>query len=276
MDISDSVLGSAHCLGLVRPLNLNDTTAMDISDSVLGSVHCLGLVRPTSLIRFLALPIVLVSFARSTLSGLSRTNPFDSNFSPTFFPSLLPLFLFVFGHSGLPFLPPSSSDYHVTMMDYVAWRCLASTSLVVVMVSYYVLAECFQLYKTIWADSERTLRPLSGPASFHCGSFSPRPGWLSCACALHFLAPRTVSLGCPSFHLLFTNSLPLYHVYIPCSDLPSFLHATSSRVYTQWHLALSPKPSRWPLVTGIYPIPSAGSVSDVSCMRLSTLNYPQV
>ena len=38
---------------------------------------------------------------------------------------------------------------HVTMMDYVAWRCFASTSFVVVMVRYYVLAECFQLYKTI-------------------------------------------------------------------------------------------------------------------------------
>ena len=39
--------------------------------------------------------------------------------------------------------------YHATMMDYVAWLCFASTSLVVVMVRYYVLAECFQLYKTI-------------------------------------------------------------------------------------------------------------------------------
>ena len=40
------------------------------------------------------------------------------------------------------------------------------------------------------------------PGRFHCGSFSPRPGWLSCACALHFLAPRTVSLGCPSSQLV--------------------------------------------------------------------------
>ena len=37
---------------------------------------------------------------------------------------------------------------------------------------------------------------------------------------------------------------------------------TSSRVYTQWHMAQSPEPSLWPLVTGIYPIPSAGSASD--------------
>ena len=33
--------------------------------------------------------------------------------------------------------------YHATMMDYVAWLCLASTSLMVVMGRYYVLAECF-------------------------------------------------------------------------------------------------------------------------------------
>ena len=63
-------------------------------------------------------------------------------------------------------------------------------------------------------------------------------------------------------NLLFTNSLPLYHVYIPYSVLPSFPCATSSRVYTQWHMAQSLKPSLWPLVTGIYPIPSAGSVYD--------------
>ena len=63
-------------------------------------------------------------------------------------------------------------------------------------------------------------------------------------------------------NLLFTNSLPLYHVYIPYSVLPSFPRATSSRVYTQWHMAQSLKPSLWPLVTGIYPIPSAGSVYD--------------
>ena len=61
-------------------------------------------------------------------------------------------------------------------------------------------------------------------------------------------------------NLLFTNSLPLYHVYIPYSVLPSFPRATSSRVYTLWHMAQSLKPSLWPLVTGIYPIPSAGSV----------------
>ena len=51
-------------------------------------------------------------------------------------------------------------------------------------------------------------------------------------------------------------------MYIPYSVLPSFPRATSSRVYTQWHMAQSLKPSLWPLVTGIYPIPSAGSVYD--------------
>ena len=34
-------------------------------------------------------------------------------------------------------------SYHATVMDYVAWLCLASTSLMVVMGRYYVLAECF-------------------------------------------------------------------------------------------------------------------------------------
>ena len=48
-----------------------------------------------------------------------------------------------------------------------------------------------------------------------------------------------------------------------CYSVPlSFPCATSSRVYTQWHMAPSLKPSLWPLVTGIYPIPSAGSVHD--------------
>ena len=61
---------------------------------------------------------------------------------------------------------------------------------------------------------------------------------------------------------LVNDSVPLCHMHIPYSVLLSFLHATSSRVYTQWHMAQSPKPSLWPLVTGIYPIPSAGSVSD--------------
>ena len=51
-------------------------------------------------------------------------------------------------------------------------------------------------------------------------------------------------------------------MYIPYSVLPSFPRATSSRVYAQWHMAQSLKPSLWPLVTGIYPIPSAGSVYD--------------
>ena len=51
-------------------------------------------------------------------------------------------------------------------------------------------------------------------------------------------------------------------MYIPYSVLPSFPRATSSRVYTQWHMAQSLKPSLWPLVTGIHPIPSAGSVYD--------------
>ena len=37
----------------------------------------------------------------------------------------------------------ASCLYHATMMDYVAWLCLASTSLMVVMGRYYVLAECF-------------------------------------------------------------------------------------------------------------------------------------
>ena len=51
-------------------------------------------------------------------------------------------------------------------------------------------------------------------------------------------------------------------MHIPYSVLPSFPHATSSRVYTQWHMAQSPKSSLWPLVTGLCPIPSAGSVYD--------------
>ena len=42
----------------------------------------------------------------------------------------------------------------------------------------------------------------------------------------------------------------------------SFIFFPPSRVYTQWHLAQSPRLSLWPLVTGIHPIPSAGSVSD--------------
>ena len=145
---------------------------------------------------------------------------------------------------------------------------------VVVMVRYCVLAECFQLYKTIWADSERTLRPSSGPASFHCVSFSPRPGWLSCACALHFWHRGQFRSDAQVLNLLFTNSLPLYHVYIPYSVLPSFLHATSSPVYTQWHMAQSPKPSLWPLVTGIYPIPWAGSVSDDLIFFLHAFVHP--
>ena len=44
-------------------------------------------------------------------------------------------------------------------------------------------------------------------------------------------------------------------MYIPYSVLSSFPRATSSRVYTQWHMAQSLKPS-------LYPIPSAGSVYD--------------
>ena len=55
---------------------------------------------------------------------------------------------------------------------------------------------------------------------------------------------------------------PLCHTHTPYSVLSSFPRATSSRVYTQWHMAQSLKPSLWPLVTGIYPIPSAGSVYD--------------
>ena len=53
-------------------------------------------------------------------------------------------------------------------------------------------------------------------------------------------------------------------MHIPYSVLLSFLHATSSRVCTQWHMAQSPKPSLWPLVTGKKkkPNPSAGRVSD--------------
>ena len=50
----------------------------------------------------------------------------------------------------------------------------------------------------------------------------------------------------------------------PCimCTYPILSSLTSSRVYTQWHMAQSLKPSLWPLVTGIYPIPSAGSVYD--------------
>ena len=66
----------------------------------------------------------------------------------------------------------------------------------------------------------------------------------------------------PCAALLRTTRRESRWMHIPCSVLPSFLHATSSRVCTQWHIAQSPKPSLWPLVTGIYPIPSAGSVSD--------------
>ena len=74
--------------------------------------------------------------------------------------------------------------------------------------------DCVAEYVPHWATPcyamlcSWTLRPLSGPASFHCGSFSPRPGWLSCACALHFLAPRTVSLGCPSSQLVVCTPYP--------------------------------------------------------------------
>ena len=77
-----------------------------------------------------------------------------------------------------------------------------------------------------------------------------------------FQDPANILQYAQVLNLLFTNSLPLYHVYIPYSVLPSFPRATSSRVYTQWHMAQSLKPSLWPLVTGIYPIPSAGSVYD--------------
>ena len=51
--------------------------------------------------RFLALPIALVSFARLNLSDLST--PFDLSFFPTFYPSLPPLTLFF----GLYFLVSS-------------------------------------------------------------------------------------------------------------------------------------------------------------------------
>ena len=64
--------------------------------------------------------------------------------------------------------------------------------------------------------------------------------------------PGTVHSDAQFNHLLFTNSLLLCHMHIPYSVLSSFLHATSSRVYTQWHMAQSPKPSLWPLVSGIY------------------------
>ena len=37
--------------------------------------------------------------------------------------------------------------YHVTLMDYAAWRCLASASFMVVMVRDYILDECFHLDK---------------------------------------------------------------------------------------------------------------------------------
>ena len=68
-------------------------------------------------------------------------------------------------------------------------------------------------------------------------------------------------------------SLPYTYPFLPLLPSPP---RHSSRVYTQWHSAQSPKLSLWPLVTGIHPIPSAGSVSDgfpSSCMRLYTPNY---
>ena len=68
---------------------------------------------------------------------------------------------------------------------------------------------------------------------------------------IHFLPPpglsqsfrptRFLALSClcftrmPTFvNLLFPSYLPAHHIYIPFSCFSSFLHATSSRVYTQW------------------------------------------
>ena len=39
--------------------------------------------------------------------------------------------------------------HHITLVDYVAWQCLASASFMVVMVRYYILEECFHLDKNI-------------------------------------------------------------------------------------------------------------------------------
>ena len=67
--------------------------------------------------------------------------------------------------------------------------------------------------------------------------------------------------------------LPYTYPFLPLLLSPP---RHSSRVYSQWHSTQSPKLSLWPLVTGIHPIPSAGSVSDgfsSSCMRLYTPNY---
>ena len=82
-------------------------------------------------------------------------------------------------------------------------HCLAAPILLtanrpfLLLLSALASVECFQLHKNTWADSERTLRPLSGPASFHIAVLSHQDqGWLSCARALHFLALRSVSLGC--------------------------------------------------------------------------------
>ena len=71
----------------------------------------------------------------------------------------------------------------------------------------------------------------------------------------------TVSLGCSRFNFLLTPLSLVSHAHTLFCP-PSFPRATSSRVYTQWHMAQSLKPSLWPLVTGIHPIPSAGSVYD--------------
>ena len=118
------------------------------------------------------------------------------------------------------------------MMDYVAWLCFASTSL---MVSWFAtfcrdrLRFTAALFTKTRVVKLRLRSPLSGIANCFTRMFK-----LTTFC----------------------------HMHMPYSVLPSFLHATSSRVYTQWHMAQSPKPSLWPLVTGIYPIPSAGSVYD--------------
>ena len=77
---------------------------------------------------------------------------------------------------------------------------------------------------------------------FHSAACSHQDQWwLSCACALHFLAMRDGSLGCPLLNTSMVLVLyPSSYTY-PFSLFPP-LQATSSRVYTQWHSAQSLKP----------------------------------
>ena len=79
-------------------------------------------------------------------------------------------------------------------------------------------------------------------------------------------------------HFLFTNSLPLCHVYIPYSILLSSPFATSSRVYLNgtWRCHRNLPCGLSLQVYTQYPRPEVFLTSSFSCMRLSTLHYPWV